>query len=241
MTFQLLRRASLAVLLAIGVSGCMTPPRTVGADASIKTVAVVSILSDSAFIRRLGLTIFNNDARTLYVGEVFNQAATSAVESRLRSSRPGWVVKTAVSDAAIQALVGYQRRRMEAREEVPGYREALVEIARAAEVDAVMLVIEQTMENGVTGVGVTMSAMPLLPTRASARAYIGIGLMDRQGQSLIWGSSGIDDRERLDLPQLGLASDLSILDSPRVSEQVGLALRTQLEHQVTVVLKRMGY
>lgn len=80
--------ATAFALTALFISGCSSAPKvTPQLDQSIKRIGVLSVLPEEMTFRKIGTTVFNNEAVRQPVGQIYNDAAFSAAQSAL--NKPG--------------------------------------------------------------------------------------------------------------------------------------------------------
>ena len=229
----------LAATLAVAVllTGCASAPRTAETDQGIKRVAIVSMLQENAPVVHLGLTVFNNDRKTVDQDGALNRLAVDVVAQRVRAARPGWTVVPVALDPA---MVKKSNGAIPWTSFTGSVKEDLQRIARDADADLVFAVVDATRENS-PGRGVGISTRVL--TRDSAgsalvHAHVLLVLASRDGTE-ITNRGGPD--AHMPATDLGLNYDLSSLEDPQVRDRVSTALRKQLGIALTEAATNMGY
>lgn len=237
------RRRWVHVALAFGLAtllGCASPvPRDVAADASIKTVAVVSMLRDDPEIRKIGLTIFGNDQRPLGKPGVFGPLAVQAIEARLRVARPGWAI---VASGANSAELAAKMQRPSFGGGISAVKDDLIGIAQRTGADALLVLAEFENPNMPgRGVGAVVLAPPGLTPKLRLHANVSLLLVDRQGEILIGRGGGVAAAPQLPASELGLSADLATWnDADKRGRLVG-ALKREMLAALESASRSMGY
>src|SRR5690349_12550379 len=92
-------RLFLCSVLATLLTACATQAPS-QLEAGIKTVAVISLVPESAPINKLSVTVFSNQRAEIDFGGQIEQAIWETSVNRLAVSRPSWVVKKVSYDRA---------------------------------------------------------------------------------------------------------------------------------------------
>ncbi|MES2942014.1 MAG: hypothetical protein V4772_03990 [Pseudomonadota bacterium] len=146
-----------AFLFAALLSACAAPKLSPEQASAIKRIGVVSVLPQEVKYRKIGITVFNNEYKSLPAGDVFNTTARAKVEAYLRSTGK-YQVKQIEVDAPAMA------QRLNARSLVMAYNveridTELAELAKKHGVDAMIIVAENfDAERGIFGVTMSMRA-----------------------------------------------------------------------------------
>ncbi len=230
----------LPMLVSIGLGGCAgTARRTVDTDAVMKSVAVVSLLREDVPVQKIGLTVFNNDDRTVPMGGELNKVATTVIESRLKLVRPTWVVKPSNADGAkLSQRFGSAGSSWSSH--TGTIKSDLAALASSAGVDALFVVIDTTLENERgKGVGIVLRALPGMEPIALVHANVLVVLVDRDGNEITNRiGSGSTSMKASDL---GLTADLSSVGQPEVQKALQMQWRTKLRANTAMAMERMGY
>jgi hypothetical protein len=245
MSLVLSHRLVIRLVLSCSIAaltGCATtPPRDLAADASIKTVVVLSMLKDDAAIRKLGLTVFNNDEVALGERGAFNQLAVETVEARLRKARPSWSIVP--SGANSVELAGKMERPAFAGDFTAKVKDDLAAIAQRTGADALFVVAEwQPANMPGRGVGAVVRALPGLNPTVHLHTHVLLLLVDKQGQAITNRHGG--DRAlttTLTASDMGLTGDLASLDAGDNRARMAAALRRQLVTSLDAASAAMGY
>lgn len=229
---------SIAALL---LAGCASEPRSVQTDAQIKTVAVISMLNEDIQLRKLGLTVFNNDARSLGRDLGLNSLAVKTIESRLRKSRPDWVIAAADADSgALAARVARPTFNAFYPDDV---KIELAAIAKRTKADALFVVVPTTRDNAMPGrgVGAVVRALPGLEPKLEIQAYVLLMLVDSKGEQITNRSTGNEGIRMLPANAMGLSGDLASLESGNTRARLADAVRQQLVTALNAASGYMGY
>lgn len=240
----LLRRTVVRLALMCSMAalaGCATqPPRDLAADASIKTVAIVSMLYDDARIKKLGLTVFNNDEATLGERGVFNQLAIETVEARLRRARPGWSIVP--SGANSTELAAKMERPAFGADFTGKVKDELAGIAQRTGADALVVVAEwQPANTHGRGVGAVVRALPGLKPTVEIHTHVLVILVDKRGEAIINRHGGHQAQAILPAGDMGLTGDLASLGVGDNRARMAAALRRQLVASLDAASAAMGY
>ncbi|MBC7918985.1 MAG: hypothetical protein H7Y28_14370 [Rhodoferax sp.] len=228
-----------ALFAVITLSGCASPPRTPAADTSIKSVGVVSLLNESTTVQKIGLTVFNNESRTIPMGGELNRIVVSNLESRLRQTRPSWTIVQMDADIApLRAKVNFGRNASE--DQLAVFKSEVLTLARTKGIDAVFMVGESSNENvRGRGVGVVLHAPAILPARAQPHAVVSVVLIDKDGKLL--GGAGGSESINKGAGEFGLTGSIESLDSPVAQDRIKVAYRELLVKSLNDAVGRMGY
>lgn len=234
------RLVVLQLLVLIGLAGCAgAARRTAETDAAIKSVAVVSLLQEDVPVQKIGLTVFNNDALTVPMKGELNTMATTLIESRLKSARPGWAVKPSGVDSA-ELSQKFRDAGVSWSSHTGTIKADLAAAANSAGADALFVVIDTSLENERgKGVGAILRALPGLEPSALVHANVLVVLVDRAGNEITnrmgSGSTVVKGTE------LGLTPDLASLAQPEVQAALKGQWRAKLATNVAMAMERMGY
>lgn len=152
-------RKLLVVLLALMLTACAAPKLTAEQAASIKTVGVISLLPQELKYRKIGVTVFNNEFKTLPVAnDVFNAHARKTAEQLLTQSGKYKVKQIMVNDVAGMAS-RLNARTMIMSNTLERIEKEVTDLAKANGVDAVVVIAEQfNSEQGVFGLTMLLHA-----------------------------------------------------------------------------------
>jgi hypothetical protein len=148
----------LAVLItALLLTACAAPKLTQEQASNIKKIGIVSLLPQEVKYRKIGITVFNNEFKSMPAGDVFNVAARASAERYLRKSGKYEVKQIAVDVAPMaQRLNGREMVMSRAIERID---EEIAKLAKANGVDAVIVVGEYFhAERRVYGLAMSMRA-----------------------------------------------------------------------------------
>ncbi len=234
------RLVFLPLLVLIGLGGCAgAARRTLDTDAVMKSVAVVSLLQEDVPVQKIGLTVFNNDQRTVPMKGELNKVATAVVESRLKLARPTWVVKPSNADGA-KLSQKFGSAGISWSSHTGTIKSDLAALASAAGVDALFVVIDTALENERgKGVGIVLRALPGMEPSALVHANVLVVLVDREGNEITnrIGSGSTSTKAS----ELGLTVDLSSVGQPEVQKALQAQWRAKLSANTAVAMERMGY
>jgi hypothetical protein len=223
---------TVATILAAGFlfAGC-TSPRTAEADAGVRSVAVVSLLSEAGPVRRVGFTVFGNTQDSVDQGGKLKQVVNDTVTQRLRGSRPQWTVKPANLD-----LPAAGKRK--ASENTA----ALADLARRLDVDQVFVLEDTNSENFPgQGVGVTFRSMGNKAGPMMVHAYVALVVVDRNGKVLVARGATRNNPTMVQESELGLHADLATLNDPKVRDNISQAVQRRLKGAIEEAMERAGY
>lgn len=236
---QFLRILCAGMLAALLLSGC-TAPRTVQQDAAIRSVAVVSLLSEAGPVNHQGLTIFNNHEGHVDQGGKLREVAHDTIAQRLRQVRPNWTVK--VNDADLAPMHEKLKNKPLLTDEIPYLSSELSELARRLDVDALFVLLDTKNDNYIgRGVGIDFRALMNEPDHVFARAQLALVLVDRNAQRLLGRGATKEDRRQVPNSAIGLRSDMSTLNDPQVRAAVSRTMQTQLKAALEEALSNAGY
>lgn len=143
-------RVFTVLLAALLLSACAAPKLTAEQASSIKKIGIVSLLPQEVKYRKIGITVFNNEYKSVPAGDVFNAAARSSAERFLRQSGK-YEVKQIEVDVAPMAK-RLNGRSMVMSQNIERIDTEIVELAKSNGVDAVIVVGENfDAERGVFG------------------------------------------------------------------------------------------
>jgi hypothetical protein len=240
-------RAAFLLAFAFTVSslvGCAAPVvRTPELDKAVKSVAVVSLLSEQSRVERIGLTVFNNKSVVVDHGGELNKLAIDTVESSLRKARPEWQLKDARAD--VQAMLAAKKSVGSSfMTHTSAIQPELAALATRLDVDLMFVVIETALDNTPgQGVGVRLRTMSLSSLKdAVVHSVCLLVLVDRQGNEITnrWGGSGVAIA-RMPAESLGLDYDLDNLAVPATRARVAGVMRERLQAQLTASATGLGY
>lgn len=236
---MLLRAAAVMFTLILFLSGCAAP-RTAEDDRTVRSIGVVSLLSESAPVQHLGLLVFNNHLGSVEQGGQLKQTVEETVKRRLSSSRPQWVVKVDQTD--LRALIE-KNRQPGAWEDFASKNAAdLAAIARRLDVDLLFVLRDSRSDNYPgRGVGIAFRAVSNDPGTVMVHSFVALHVIDRDGKELIRRGATGKNPEMVSNRVLGLRSDMSTLDDPTVRATVSLTLTNHLKGVVEEALTRAGY
>lgn len=162
----------LAILMFVWLlSACAAPTLSPDKAVAIKRVGVVSLLPQEVKYRKIGITVFNNEYKSLPAGDVFNTTARASVERYLRSSGKYEVKQIEVDTLAMAAKLN--GRGMVMAYSVEHIDAEVAELAKKHNVDAVIIVGERF--DGERGIfGLTMSLYSGLSEIRRAWAMAGL-------------------------------------------------------------------
>lgn len=177
------RRPVLAGLAALGLSACAGGPVKPGADQPIRSVAILSLLSEEPPYASVGLTVFNNRNKPIKTEGKLAEAIESTIRSRLQVARPQWQVKPAADTSAIRAVLQDKpAMRLKQQTDIGRIESLLPDLATRSEVDAVFVVAARSMDFiGDAGVGVVAR----FQREAQLMAAIRLALVSRAGAELV--------------------------------------------------------
>lgn len=239
---RVMRRLVLAGVVAGLAAGCAapTPVRDLQADAWIKTVAVVPMLKEDAQVRRLGLTVFNNDEAVVAAQAGFNQLAVATVEARLRQARPAWRIVQAQANSA--ELADKFASRVLTGSLTAKVQGDLAAIAQRTGADVLFVVGEGQRENLTgRGVGAILRALPGVQPKLQVHAYVSVLMVDKQGELISGRSGGVKEVLFMPAADVGLSGDLVSLDVGDTRVKVMETLRQRLVTVLQVASESMGY
>ena len=152
-------RRLFVLLLAVMLTACAAPKLTQQQAASIKSVGIVSLLPQELKYRKIGITVFNNEFKSLPVaGDAFNVHARLSAEQYLRQSGKYQVKQIQVSDVNAMAA-RLNARTLVMSHNVERIDKELADLAKANNVDAVVVIAENfDAERGIFGVTMAMRA-----------------------------------------------------------------------------------
>jgi len=145
------------LILAVLLSACAAPKLSPEQAGTIKRVGVISLMPQEVKYRKIGITVFNNEFKSMPVDDVFNDTARATVERFLRKSGKYQVTQ-------IQVDVPGMAKRLNARSLVMVHNveridTEVAELAKKNGVDAVIVVAENfDSERGVFGLTMSMRA-----------------------------------------------------------------------------------
>lgn len=147
------------LLLAVMITACAAPKLTQQQAASIKSVGIVSLLPQELKYRKIGITLFNNEFKSLPVaGDALNVHARLSAEKYLRQSGKYQVKQIQVSDLEAMAA-RLNARTLVMSQNVERIDKELADLAMANSVDAVVVIAENfDAERGIFGVTMAMRA-----------------------------------------------------------------------------------
>lgn len=144
-------------LVALVLSACAAPKLTAEQAGSIKKIGIVSLLPQEVKYRKIGITVFNNEFKSLPAGNVFNVAARTSAEQFLRQSGKYEVKQIEVDVAPMASRLN--GRSMVMSQNIERIDVEVVELAKANGVDAVIVVGENfDAERGVFGLAMGLRA-----------------------------------------------------------------------------------
>lgn len=236
---KIARTVAMIATAGLLLVGC-TAARTLQDDATVRSVAVVSLVDESAPIRRLGLTVFNNNDATVDQDGKLKQTVVDTVTQRLKISRPQWVVK--VGDMDQVSAAGPGGKSSAGRRSGSDDVNAMVDLARRLDVDQLFVIEDTAGENYPgRGVGITFRAISGDPGTVMVHGFVALVVMDRNGKVLVTRGAINNNPQSVSNTELGLRSDLSTLQDPKVKENVSLALQRRLKASVEEAMTRAGY
>ncbi len=152
-------RRMLVLVLAAMLTACAAPKLTQQQAASIKSVGIVSLLPQELKYRKMGITVFNNEFKSLPVaGDALNAHARLSAEQYLRQSGKYQVKQILVRDEAAMAA-RLNARTLVMSHDVERIDKELADLAKANNVDAVIVIAENfDAERGIFGVTMAMRA-----------------------------------------------------------------------------------
>ncbi len=155
MTF--IRRFSI-LLVALILTACAAPKLTQEQAGSIKKIGVVSLLPQEVKYRKIGITVFNNEFKTLPTEkDAFNSTARASAERYLVQSGK-YQVKQIVVDVPPMAKK-LNRRSLVMSADIERIETDVVQWSKAHDVDAVIVIGENfDPERGISGLAMTMRA-----------------------------------------------------------------------------------
>lgn len=147
------------LLLAVMLTACAAPKLTQQQAASIKSVGIVSLLPQELKYRKIGITVFNNEFKSLPVaGDAFNVHARLSAEQYLGQSGKYQVKQIQVSDVNAMAA-RLNARTLVMSHNVERIDKELADLAKANNVDAMVVIAENfDAERGIFGVTMAMRA-----------------------------------------------------------------------------------
>lgn len=148
----------LALSLLCFFTACATRPTTLDPvqATSIQRVGVISLLPNNLPVKKIGITVFNNEYKDLPVGNRFNDAARKGVESALRASNKE-VIQIHVPTEELAKKIRSAAIIFDSRAEQ--IKDELLVIIRQNNLNAVVLILEDfDAENGVHGIWVHLRA-----------------------------------------------------------------------------------
>lgn len=236
-----MRRRSLllsaSAILMGALTGCSTPQRTPSSDAGIKTVAIVTVLQDDVPLRRIGMTIFNNEYTTLPMQGELNPFVLQVATDLLKKKRPDWQIKPAgVDPAPLSAHIRKVWNSWGSKDEPLADRWPAV--AQAAEVDA-LLVIEEVLHEQGSGVSVDIRALPGLEPRLSVGVALGVRLVDRRGEVLA--KRGTSNPLPIAAKDLAISDRVASALQPETAAALRRHVKAQVQSSLTEGLERLGY
>lgn len=177
------RRPVLASLAALGLSACAGGPVKPGADQQIRSVAILSLLSEEPPYASVGLTVFNNRSKPINTEGKLAEAIEGTIRSRLQVARPQWQVKPVADASAIRAVLQDKpAMRLKQQTDIGRIESLLPDLAARSEVDAVFVVAALWMDFiGGSGVGV----LSRFQREAQLMAAIRLALVSRASVELV--------------------------------------------------------
>lgn len=150
-------RSLFVLLLAVMLTACAAPKLTQQQAASIKSVGIVSLLPQELKYRKIGITVFNNEFKSLPVaGDALNVHARLSAEQYLRQSGKYQVKQIQVSDVTTMAA-RLNARTLVMSHNVERIDKELADLAKVNNVDAMVMIAENfDAERGIFGVTMAM-------------------------------------------------------------------------------------
>lgn len=233
----------IALLFAVALlTSCAGAPRTVDADATIKSVAVFSALTEDVPVTREAVLRLDKAEARLDMTGVVNSLAFQLLRDRLASSRPGWKVFNAPFDRVAfdkATTKGVLYNKPESNAEIA----ALAASARDMGADATIIISnckDQYIEH--PGISILLRTAGSNVNRAFVHSVACVRLLDRSGKFLHgWRS----DRNRIaavGVNELGIPYDVTnAMANDVVKASVKKVLASQLALALDEVLTVMGY
>lgn len=238
------RALSLTILAgAVGIiSACATQAqkRDVTADISIGTVAVVPMLSEFAYLRKIGFTRFNNDEGRLTTLGALNQFSMETVEARLRQARPEW--KIVPSNAESESLAAKAARPAFVGGVIGNVKGELTAIAQRTGADALVVIAERELGDPLgRGVGAVVREFPGLAPRLRPHANIAVFLLDKNGEVLASGGRGDPMNAAVLASDFGWTGNLESISAGPNGDRLAATLREKLVSNLDFAVGVMGY
>jgi hypothetical protein len=236
----MLRRAAALLITATFLLGGCAAQRTAEDDRAVRSVGVISLLNESTPVRHFGLTVFNNHPANVEQGGKLKQVVGETVKQRLNSTRPQWTVK--LDDTDPGALIDKNRNLAAVEDFAPKHAKDLAAIAQRLDADLLFVLLDSTGQNHPgQGVGITFRAVSNDPDTVSVHSFITLYVIDRNGKELIRRGAINGNPLRVSNSALGLRSDMSTLNDPKVRDSVSLTLTNHLKAAVEESMTRAGY
>jgi hypothetical protein len=229
------------LLIALLVTGCANPGTKIPTpinDSEIRSVAVVSLIDErTKFLRTIPLG--KSKEAVVDQSGVLNPLAVNVVTERLRAARPSWEFKN--SDAEHEKLLQAKKAGgISFMNLVSAFTPALAETAKRLEVDALFVIVEDSLDN-FTGYGVGGTWHVMGKREPSIHALVQLVLVGKDGRQIAqrWGG----DRAYFYAPaaDLGVDPDLESFSNPLVVERFKRATRLLLRDGLVQAVNRMGY
>ncbi|MFM9880199.1 MAG: hypothetical protein ACKVOO_07305 [Burkholderiaceae bacterium] len=150
-------RSLTILILACLLSACAAPKLSPEQASAIKRVGVISLMPQEVKYRKIGITVFNNEFKSLPTDDVFNTTARATIERYLRRTGKYQVTQ-------IQVDVPGMAKRLNASSLVMSHNierinTEVIELAKKNGVDAVIVVAENfDSERGIFGLAMSMRA-----------------------------------------------------------------------------------
>lgn len=226
--------------LVSSITGCVSIDPLANHRPRIKRVLIASLLRDQSPIRRIGLLGVGNKQAQVRVGQSLNDAALAGMRKRLAGSPSVTVVALSpeVTGRLLAQVAGVSRTK--ALDAVKG---DLVSAAKAAEADAVILVLptdspEPAMPN--PGVFWDVRTAPS-SDKIAIVAEIDTHLLSAAGESLLTRGAGDVYIREGSAKELGLTADLASVSDASVASRVSAAIARQVQITIERALELSGY
>lgn len=235
---SLTRKLSIFIL-ALLLSACAAPKLSPQQAGSIKRVGVVSLMPQAVSYRKIGITVFNNEFKSLPTDDVFNATARASIESYLRSTGKYQVTQIPVDAPAMAGRLNAHSLVM--THNIERIDTEIADLARKFGVDAVIIVADNfDSERGIFGL--TMSMRAGFGDIREAGALAGIQMFGVMASKEIfmarYPAGGMVAVARPDGKQWNYKLEENL--DPATHELVVKALQRAVEEQVSSIMERSG-
>jgi hypothetical protein len=236
-------RKALALLAATPfVAGCASSHLAAADEARIHTIAIVSLVPETASFTKIGLTVFNNDNATIDLLGRADPLVQSIARARVAKARPRWSVQEIPYDRA-QILAKLRSFGLILTRDEGRIQKELADLVNSNHLDAIVLIVPQSADSfGIEGLGIWMRPGLISGIRfLYAHARVDLEIVGADGKAIALAAQQAASVKKLDPDALGVVPNLKDDLRPELLNRFRAEILATLEKTLNAEFDSLGF